>query len=143
MMNENLNVQMRLVSVREMSFSMSLCRDEVAPDDVNIGFSSQLLPDMKNGLVSLLFGIRYEISGEPILEAAYQFVFDVKEFKRYVVSADNQDVVDHLMPHFLNVAVGTVRGILVVRTAGTNLSKYPLPIVDINKLAEELSSTMR
>lgn len=44
------------------------------------------------------------------------------------------------MPHLLNVAVGTMRGILVVKTAGTNFSKYPLPMIDVNQLNSNLST---
>ena len=47
------------------------------------------------------------------------------------------------MPHFLSVAAGTMRGILVVKTAGTNLSKYPLPMIDGNQLSVSLSKSAR
>ena len=37
-------------------------------------------------------------------------------------------------------AVGTMRGILVVKTAGTNFSKYPLPMIYVNQLNANLST---
>ena len=71
----------------------------------------------------------------------YKFVFEVKNLSQFIVFKDNQVIkVNHIMPHFLNVAVGTMRGILVVKTAGTNFSKYPLPMIDVNQLNANLSA---
>ena len=134
---------MRLTSVKEVSFMMlpGKLGNDVNPEDVQMGFSSQINPDMENNQFTLLFGVRYETGGEPILESIYQFVFEVKNLKQFIVFNDDQSItVNHLMPHFLSIAVGTMRGILVVKTAGTNFSKYPLPMIDINQLNANLST---
>lgn len=144
MAEENVNVQMRLASVGEVSFMMSPGKlgDDVKPEDVQIGFSSQIDPDIENDLFTLVFGVRYVMAGEVILESVYQFIFDVKDLRQFIIFNDDKSItVNHLMPHFLSVAVGTMRGILVVKTAGTNFSKYPLPMVDANQLNANLSAT--
>lgn len=136
---------MRLISVNEVSFMMSpgKLEDNVRPEDVHIGFSNQIQPDIESDKFTLIFGVRYEAAGEAILESLYRFVFEVKDLKQFIVFNDDQSItVDHIMPHFLSVAVGTIRGILVVKTAGTNFSKYPLPMIDVNQLNTNLS-TMR
>jgi hypothetical protein len=89
----------------------------------------------------LVFGTRYELEGDVVLESLYKFEFEVKNLSQFIVFNDNQSItVNHIMPHFLSVAVGTMRGILVVKTAGTNFSKYPLPMIDVNQLNANLST---
>lgn len=142
MENENVSIQLRLSSVTEISFMMSPGKigNDTNPEDIQMGFSSQIQPDIDNNTFTLTFGVRYELNGDVILESIDQFVFEVKDLKQYVVFRNDQSItVNHIMPHFLSVAVGTMRGILVVKTAGTNFSKYPLPMIDINALNANLS----
>lgn len=142
MENNNVNVQLRLSSVTEVSFMMSPGKidDLTNPEDIQMGFSSQILPDVNNNVFTLNFGVRYEMNGDVVLESIYRFVFEVKDLKQFVIFNNDQSItVNHIMPHFLSVAVGTMRGILVVKTAGTNFSKYPLPMIDINALNANLS----
>ncbi len=134
---------MRLASVSEVSFMMSPGKvgDNINPEDMQMGFSSQIQPDINSDCFTLNFGVRYELSGAVVMESVYSFVFEVKNLKQFVVFNDNQSItVNHLMPHFLSVAIGTMRGILVVKTAGTNLAKYPLPMIDVNTLNSNLSA---
>ena len=115
--------------------------DNISPDSMKIGFSTQIQPDIDPDLFVLIFGTRYELDNEVVLESLYKFEFEVKELKQFIIFNDNQSItVNHIMPHFLSVAVGTMRGILVVKTAGTNLSKYPLPMIDVNQLNANLST---
>ena len=143
-MTENkVNIQMRLASVSEVSFMMSPGKvaDNVNPEAIKIGFSVRIQPDVEKDILTLFFGTRYELEGEVVLESVYRFEFEVKNIRQFIVFNDNQSItVNHIMPHFLSVAVGTMRGILVVKTAGTNLSKYPLPVEDINQLNADLST---
>ena len=76
-----------------------------------------------------------------VLECLYKFEFEVKNLRQFIVYNEDQSItVNHIMPHFLSVAIGTMRGILVVKTAGTNCSKYPLPMINVNQLNVNLSN---
>lgn len=143
MTEENVNIQMRLASVSEVSFMMSQGElgDNVNPDAIQIGFSSQIYPDVENNIFNLVFGTRYEFEGKVVLESLYKFEFEVKNLSQFIVFNDDQSItVNHLMPHCLSVAIGTMRGILVAKTAGTILSKFPLPMIDANQLSANLST---
>lgn len=134
---------MRLASVSEVSFMMSPGElgDNVNPDAIQIGFSSQIYPDVENNIFNLVFGTRYEFEGKVVLESLYKFEFEVKNLSQFIVFNDDQSItVNHLMPHCLSVAIGTMRGILVAKTAGTVLSKFPLPMIDANQLSANLST---
>ena len=136
-------IQMRLLSVDEVRFLMSLDKlgDKPNPDSIQIGFSSNVDVDVKNNRFVLIFGIRYVVAEDVILECIYRFVFDVVDLAEYISYDEDKTMsIQHLMPHFLNVAVGTMRGILVVKTAGTVLSTLPLPMIDINELGLNLSA---
>ena len=115
--------------------------DNVNPDAIQIGFSSQINPDVENNIFNLVFGTRYEFEGKVVLESLYKFEFEVKNLSQFIVFNDDQSItVNHLMPHCLSVATGTMRGILVAKTAGTILSKFPLPMIDANQLSANLST---
>ncbi len=142
MEQENVNIQMRLISISELDFRMSLGKidDSIAPSDIKIGFANQVDPDIENNKIAINFGVRYEIAGELVLDTIYRFLFEVKDLAKYIVAYDNEGItINYIMPHILSLAVGTMRGILVVKTAGTILSKHPLPIIDANVLTINLS----
>jgi hypothetical protein len=143
MSGQNKNITIKLLTVSEVRFLMSTDKinGDLRPEDLKIGFSNQLEPDVDNDRISIVFGVRYILEGEIVLESIYKFSFFVKDLSQYIIfNDDNNLTITHIMPHFLSVAVGTMRGILVVKTAGTDFSKYPLPIIDINKLNISLST---
>ena len=142
MAENNDNIRMKLTSVNEVSFMMSPGKvgDNVNPDAIQIGFSTQIQPDVENDIFNMIFGTRYELDGDVVLESIYKFEFEVKDLRQFIVNNNQNIPVKHIMPHLLNVAVGTMRGILVVKTAGTNFSKYPLPMIDVNQLNSNLST---
>ena len=114
------------------------------PENIKIGFSNGIDPDVERDRFSMIFGVRYMVDNELILESVYRFTFEVVDLVRFVTFNQDQSItINHLMPHFLSVAVGTMRGILVAKTAGTAFALYPLPIIDINQLNENLSSARK
>lgn len=142
-MAQNNKVQMKLESVTEEKFLMSpsSLNDNIDAKKVQLGFLNQVFPDIENDKMVINFGARYVYKDEVVLESIYKYTFSVEDLKKYVsFHEDNGVTVDHIMPHFLSVAVGTMRGILVVRTAGTVFSKYPIPMIDIAQLTDSLSS---
>lgn len=146
MAENNVNIQMRLVSVNEVSFMMApaIITDDVKPESIQLGFSNQVRPDIEHDRIAVVFGIRYELNGDRALECVYRFEFEVKELAQFVkIHDDNHVTITHIMPHLLSVAVGTMRGILVAKTAGTNLSKFPLPMIDPNRLMMFLSGSQK
>lgn len=142
MADDIVTINARLSSVSEVSFMMSPGKlSDDTKQEVRVGFSNQIIPDVEQDIFTLIFGVRYELAGEPILECVYRFVFEVKNLAQFIVLGEDRGsiTVSSIMPHFLSVAVGTMRGILVVKTAGTNIARYPLPMVNIDNLNDALS----
>lgn len=142
MAEENNIIQMKLLSVGEVRYMMSpeIIKDNTDSEAIQIGFSNKVEPNLANGQISIVFGVRYVIGEDIILESIYRFTFAVINIDRFVkINKDGSITIMHLMPHLLSVAVGTMRGILVVKSAGTSLSRYPLPMIDVNQLNDSLS----
>ncbi len=133
---------MRIVSIREVSFMMSSGKmpDDVTSESIQLGFSNQIQLDIENDKIALIFGVRYELKGEVILDCTYRFEFEVKSLAKFVtINEDNSATISSIMPHLISVTTGTMRGILVMKTAGTNFSKYPLPMIDPEQLTVNLA----
>ena len=59
----------------------------------------------------------------------------VEELKNFIEKDDSGNMhVSSIVPHLINVAVGTMRGILLIKTSGTKLAGYPLPLVNVEEL---------
>ena len=143
MAGRDVNVQMGLTSVDEVSFMMlpGKVTENVQPGNIKLGFFNQVQPEVESDKIALIFGVRYELEDDKILECVYRFEFRVNGFARVITTHDKEGItVTYIMPLLINVAIGTMRGILVVKTAGTNLSKFPLPIIDSVRLTQSLSN---
>lgn len=64
--------------------SPSKMPDDVTPESIQLGFSSQIQPDIADDRLALIFGIRYELKGEVILDCIYRFEFEVKSLKQFI-----------------------------------------------------------
>ena len=114
--------------------------DDVTSESIQLGFSNQIQLDIENDKIALIFGVRYELKGEVILDCTYRFEFEVKSLAKFVtINEDNSATISSIMPHLISVTTGTMRGILVMKTAGTNFSKYPLPMIDPEQLTVNLA----
>lgn len=143
MENKKLNIQMRLISVSEMKFYMdqSIISNIENPNMIQLGFQNVVFPDIQTNTIAINFGVQYSYNNEVALESIYKFSFYVENLNNYVdLQDDGKFIVKNIMPHMLSVAAGTMRGILVVKTIGTELSKYPLPMINIMELNDKLSA---
>lgn len=134
---------MRLISVSEMKFYMdqSIISNIENPNMIQLGFQNVVFPDIQTNTIAINFGVQYSYNNEVALESIYKFSFYVENLNNYVdLQDDGKFIVKNIMPHMLSVAAGTMRGILVVKTIGTELSKYPLPMINIMELNDKLSA---
>lgn len=142
MATEDIRIQMKLLSVEEVRFVMlpDEINDNLKSDDILLGFSNEVITDIDNDIITLVFGIQYESERKKVLESVCRISFNVNNLTQFIVNDGKNSMITHIMPHLLNVVVGTMRGILVARTAGTILSKYPLPMINVEQLNSMLSS---
>ena len=130
---------MRLLSVVETRFIIDDSRfqeNNPDPEDMKICFSYNLNLDPENDKILLTFGVRYNIADDvTVLESVSAFSFEVLDLKNFIEKDDSGNMhVSSIVPHLINVAVGTMRGILLIKTSGTKLAGYPLPLVNVEEL---------
>ena len=86
-------------------------------------------------MITLIFGVQYAVEKTPLLECRYAFTFNVNPIDAVVkIEKDKIEI---------NVAIGTMRGIIVAKTAGTSLAKYPLPMLDAQAVLHSMMANMQ
>ena len=145
-MKQENQIQVRLISVSEVKFMLNLDEALLAksqPDGPNIGFAHVVSANKENSTITLIFGVQYYIDIPTLLESRYPFRFNFRHIDDVVKIENNKIEIKGLMPHFVSVAIGTMRGIIVAKTAGTPLAKYPLPMLDAQSVLENMVANMQ
>lgn len=145
MSTSNNQIQLHLESVSEVKFMLNLDEgllERAKANGPDIGFAHAVSVNIEKNTIGLLFGVQYAIEGTPILESRYEFVFAVNPIRDVVKIDKNKMEIKELMPHFISVAIGTMRGIIVAKTAGTPLAQYPLPMLDPQSVLDNMMANM-
>ena len=137
-MRQDNKIQVRLVSVSEVKFMLNLDEALLAksePNGPNIGFAHAISVNKEESMITLIFGVQYAVEKTPLLECRYAFTFNVNPIDAVVkIEKDKIEI---------NVAIGTMRGIIVAKTAGTSLAKYPLPMLDAQAVLHSMMANMQ
>ena len=122
-------IQFRLDRIEELTYSISGNSAEIInQDNLGVQFLVQTFLNKEANLVKLKVGAKYNLAETTILNLELLFVFNIDtENKQLKFNAD-------LIPTFINVAIGGMRGVLFEKTKGTVFAKYPLPLVDLQEL---------
>lgn len=139
-----IEIQLRLLKVQETGFFMDSVLissiTENKPDLFNIEFGLNIVPDVNKNTLNLHLIVRYLLSdGTKVIELTTSNNFEILHLQD-LMSINDSDITDNngIIPTILGVALGTLRGILVVKTAGTLLSDFPLPIVNPTELCNSM-----
>lgn len=137
-------IQVRLLKVQETGFFLdSILLNSVAKFDFNImqvqfelGFNFDVNADLFNLHLSVryLYPIDNEI--KKITELSSDNQFFVQCLTNMIQLDEKDQMTDKIgiLPTLLGIAIGTLRGMLVVKTSGTILADYPLLIVNPSEL---------
>lgn len=141
---ETTNVKIGLRAVNEINYLYrpEKIGDKIDPSKIQIGFTNNIRNlNVENNLISVAFGAKYTYDGEELLQCIYSFDFNVVDLKNYVKFGDNKTVtVNLIMPYLIDVALGTLRGIILTKTYGTPLYSFPLPIINVEQLIKGMTA---
>lgn len=135
-------LEIALTGSNELKFMLNIPNEELDANILKFGYINNVIPNLSDKSMTVDFGVQYSYKDEPILECRYAFVFKYNDFDEgeMVSSADNGiNINDDLLKIIINVAAGSIRGIMIAKTAGTALAKYPLPILDLQSLIDSVS----
>lgn len=124
---------MRLLSASEDRFMVNAVDipEKIDENYLNITLGHRPIPKTGKDEMDVAISIKYSYDNAVLLDCQYTFHFHVENLKDFIVEDTKDSVtIRSLMPHLVNIAVGTMRGLIMAKTAGTKLSRYPLPIVN-------------
>lgn len=132
------NIQIQLLSVDEKKFKSDL--DENLADVINdstlkfkIGYTLQ--PNKENTSIVVEVAAKYLFNERELLFLAASLTFKFQEFDEIFDLKENQILEKvTVIPTLINVAIGTLRGMIASKTSGTFLKNFPLPLIDPNSL---------
>lgn len=132
------NIQIQLLSVDEKKFKSDL--DENLADVINnstlqfkIGYTLQ--PNKENSSIVVEVAAKYLFNERELLFLAASLTFKFPEFDEIFDLKEDQILEKvTVIPTLINVAIGTLRGMVASKTSGTFLKSFPLPLIDPNSL---------
>ena len=141
----NIEIQLRLIKVQETGFFMDTAKlssiTNTDPELFNIEIGLQVLPDLTKDVLDLQLIVRYLLREDSenikVVELQTSNFFKIFNLSN-VLSITDKELTDknNVIPTLVGIALGTLRGILVVKTVGTILSEYPIPIVNPTDLCK-------
>lgn len=138
MEQQPINVQFGLRGVNEVNYIYrpEKLEDNIDPQLLQISFMNNIRGlEVEKNFISIVFGARFSYKNENILECVYGFDFNVKDLSKFVQYGEKNNVtINVIMPYLLDVAVGTLRGLILAKTYGTPLYKFPLPVINIEQM---------
>lgn len=132
-------VHFRLVSISELKFLSTLSDIEVDKSslDIGLGFNTFANKEKKSIVISAGVLVRQKETAT-LLESWYAFEFLIKEFDEVVKLVEDtiQCEVD-IMPTLIEKSFDTFRGILYMKTLGTKIEPFILPMVNAKFLISD------
>jgi len=134
-------------SIREVSYKCDDLGD--VPDNklieknliTGIGFRFNSNFDKKTlGIVlSVKYLLKKDDAEKELCSYEIESVFKIKELEKAIkIEGEKVQVEDGLLLNLLSVTIGALRGMLALKTQGTILNKYPLPLVDVSSMIKHI-----
>lgn len=144
---EEKQVKISLVSVSEVPGATVINRAAVrrmGHETVSVDMNVRVVPDLERSMLSLVVSCTYlapiRLVRQRILTASVIATFELENLRDNIVTTGSQVLLaGPLMETMLGIAVGALRGVVAVHTAGTPLRHRPLPIIDLTALMYRLS----
>lgn len=150
-MKENKNdigIKIALEKIQETEFKQKLDYeyDKIKPQKEEFPFTIAVANKFDHNLDQNVFKVEVTIMYEDekndtiVLESGAVFTFYIQNLKDIITVDDENGFtlkVD-IIPTLQNIAIGTLRGIIHVRTQGTPLANYPLPPINTMDMAKSM-----
>lgn len=139
---EPTNAKFTLLSVSEVPGSTVVNRSLLRNMDrqpVTVDINVKAVPDFERSTLSIIVSCSYiavvHLLRARVMTSSVVASFEIENMRQHVSILKGETVIDDgLLETMLGVAVGSLRGIIAVRTAGTPLRNTPLPILDLKAL---------
>lgn len=135
-MEKENRVSFSLVSIKEEKFEIAEIAG-ISASDLRVLYliETEIHPD--DEFVYVRAGIRYSKADDKICECILGIRFAIEDFHS-VISIDEGskkiNFTSNLIPTFLGLTYGALRGALFERVKGTSMESFPLPLISLPEL---------
>lgn len=141
------DVDIRLSELHEVASLSSLDRRAIrryGGSRIDVGLNVRMESDVKNSTVTMVVGVAYNTTRHIMRERLLQYTvaaeFEVDSLSEHLQADGVEAIVSaQLMRLMLSVTIGSLRGMLALRTASTKLAAYPMPIFDLTEIISRMS----
>lgn len=134
-------INIALTNCREIRFMLNAPNEDVNANTLKFGIINNVIPNVVEKNIIVDFGVQYSYNNEAVLECRYAFQFDYVESNdgELIQTTDNGiQMPEDIMKAIINISSGAIRGIMIARTIGSSLSKFPLPLLDLGRLMKDV-----
>ena len=137
---EKVSMQLRLDNIHELEYRYRATPRKMMKykgEPVHVNLSVSVYPDLHENLLELVTGVQYVVLEdgfpEELLTYKIALLYWVCNLSQYVQAQHQKvSVSSELLSIMLGVGVGSLRGMLTLRTDKTVFSHFPLPIINIS-----------
>ena len=136
-------------SIQEISYTYNVNFDftKLTKDKLSFGMSHNFKPDYTNDILSLIANVQYRYADNNEILAEYGILvnFKIPQLEELVTTKENSLEFEDksLVMNLLNVTIGTLRGALFIKLRGTELEKYPLPLIPFTSLEKAMTKKQK
>lgn len=141
---EDIEIQLtKIAEVPDLSHISKRALRRFSGASAKVSLSARLIPAVESNRLSLLLSAIFTDVGvveRPVLmQETVLAEFDVTDIENHIdLNTESIRVPRHMLTLMLSVALGALRGMVALRTAGTPLASCPLPIMDITDIAARI-----
>lgn len=131
-MDSKQSIGYRIVLCKERSFELKACSgSKISDSDVSFKFGCNFNA-LPAGRLSIVIVSELMVMEQTAVKIESETIFELAPFEVAFDTTNNGKIVDRIgiMPTLFSLAYGSTRGMMAIRTAGTSLANFPLPIVD-------------
>ncbi|BDX38456.1 hypothetical protein CYCD_18110 [Tenuifilaceae bacterium CYCD] len=148
-MPEKIDLQIGIKEINEISFSnkpLPISEDEVVlGKNLVYGIGLNININLDEELITLRLLVNYTLTNNEIVTSLEsEIVFHIINLRNAVKQYEDKkrvNIVDDLMATLLGVSIGTARGILSTKTRGSQMAKFPLPIINAKDLISQMKNS--
>ena len=145
---ENTKYEIGIVKIKEESYNFKNLDPKLIEDFdsnnllIGLKFKFDLGEIDDRFIISMNIKYTYKIHNAEIeiLNVICSFEFRISNFKSIYkeLSPGELDIPDHLIEPLVGICISSMRGVIAVKTAGSFLADYPLPIFDATDIFKKI-----
>src|SRR5699024_3863706 len=140
------SIQLSLEHIEELHFTCPAAKKSIniVKEIIPSKFVVNIHTDDKRDYFQLITGFRYNrhrnFIGQELLFYRIAVVYKIEKLGDFVKLENSQVTVDtRLLALLLSISIGSMRGMLALRTQNTVFKNYPLPLINVSEILTSMN----